>query len=504
MIGVLRNGRRLLRILWVLGREDALFPELVSARSPLLGSLLRLVSRPAPGRPGQRLARALATLGPTFIKVGQALSTRADLVSEAVAEDLAGLQDKLPPFPAEQARAAIEAELGQPVDRLFRHFDDTPVAAASIAQVHFAETREGRQVAVKILRPGVEQAFARDLAMLEWLAGLAERFVPVMRRLRPREVVETFATSVKLEMDLRMEAAAAAELKKNFAGDTDFTVPAIDWERTARRVMTLDRIDGIPVDEVARIRAAGLDPNAVLVKAATTFFKMTFRDGYFHADLHPGNLFVLPDGRIAAVDFGIMGRLDADNRQFLADMLLGFLTGDYRRAAEVHFEAGFVPATQSIEHFTQACRAIGEPVQGKLLKDISLGRLLGQLFHVTEQFQMETQPHLLLLQKSMLTAEGVSRTLDPEANMWDVARPLIENWMREHRGPEARIAHGTRAFIQAVTGLPRLARELENAAIAVSKISQAQSAKGLHSPLPGWLGWAVALLLAIGWLVSEP
>ncbi len=502
MIRALRNTSRLLTIAWVLGSEDALFPAAITPRAPALAALLRLLSRPAPGRPGERLARALTKLGPTFIKAGQALSTRADLITEQVAADLAGLQDRLPAFTATEARATVAAELGQPLDALFRSFDDVPVAAASIAQVHFAETSDGRPVAVKILRPGIEQAFARDLDLLDWLAGLAERFVPALRRLRPLEIVETFAASVRLEMDLRMEAAAAAELAENFAGDDDFVVPAIDWERTGRRVMTQERIAGIPVDEVAQIRAAGLDPNAILVKAATNFFKMAFRDGYFHADLHPGNLFVLSDGRIAAVDFGIMGRLDIESRHFLADMLLAFLTGDYRRAAEVHFEAGFVPANQSVEQFAQACRAIGQPVLGKPLKDISLGRLLGQLFHVTEQFQMQTQPHLLLLQKCMLTAEGVCRTLAPEANMWAVAEPLIRDWMRTHRGPEARLAQASRTVMHSLTRLPHLVQQTERAMTGLAEWTAQTRAAAQHGPGTGrWLWWIAALFAAL-WLGS--
>ena len=503
MIKTLRNLRRLLRILWVLGREDALFHRRVAVQQPLAGLFLRLLSRRAPGRPGQRLARAMTALGPTFIKAGQALSTRADLVGEPTAEDLAGLQDRLPAFGFAAVRATIEAEFGQPLEALFASFDEAPVAAASIAQVHFAVTLDGKPVAVKILRPRIEEAFQRDIEMLRWLADIGYRRFPALRRLKPRETVETFAQSVALEMDLRMEAAAAGELAENFAGDPTFNVPVIDWDRTARRVMTQARVEGIPVGDVEKMREHGIDPDAVLVKAATAFFRMAFRDGYFHADLHPGNLFVTYDGNITAVDFGIMGRIDWQTRYFLADMLLAFLNGDYRRAAEVHFEAGFVPADQSLDHFTQACRAIGEPVANRPLSEISLGRLLGQLFHTTEQFQMEAQPRLLLLQKSMLTAEGVSRSLNPDVNMWEVARPLIEEWMREHRGPEARLAHGIESGLQVMRGLPGLLKQMEKAAevLASGRISLDDSTiAALRAKRGGgalaWAGWIATAALA--------
>lgn len=464
MIRASRNLHRLLSIARVLSRYRALglvedaFPPLRLLTWPLK---LGRRSAAADGRPGERLAAALTDLGPSFIKLGQALSTRADLLGEQMASDLSGLQDRLPPFPAVEARRIIEEELGGPLDQFYADFDDTPIAAASIAQVHFATTREGRAVAVKVLRPGVDALFRRDINLLTWLAEWGERTLPRLRRLKPLETVRTFEDSVAMEMDLRFEAAAAAELAENFQGDDSFRVPEVDWLRTGRRVMTLERVYGIPVDERAALIQAGHDPIAILGKAASAFFNQVFRDGFFHADMHPGNLFVDASGNLVAVDFGIMGRVDKPTRRFLGEMLLGFLSADYRKVAEVHFAAGYVPADQSVDAFTQACRSIAEPILGRPMQEISIARLLGQMFQVTETFAMETQPQLLLLQKSMLVAEGVGRNLDASVNMWQLAQPLIEQWMRSHLGPEARIREGVGTVVSALERLPRVLAETE-------------------------------------------
>jgi ubiquinone biosynthesis protein len=481
MFRSLRQLLRLAAIARILARHDALEPLLELMRGPGTAPILLRGIRYAFGRrnaaqldarPGEKLAAALVELGPAFIKFGQMLSTRTDLLGERIAADLAQLQDRLPPFPAAEARATIERELGAPIGRLFAGFDDNPVSAASIAQVHFALLPENegtgdpfpyREVAIKVLRPGIEAAFERDIALMEWLAELIERTQPALRRFRPIAVVETFAIIVQQEMDLRIEAAGATELAGNFAGDDSYVVPAVDWQRTARRVLTLQRLAGIRMDDRERLLAAGHDLHDILAKAAAIFFNQAFRDGYFHGDQHPGNMFVNAAGRIGAVDFGIMGRLDRQTRYYLADMLLGLLNRDYRRLADIHFAAGYVPSSKSPEAFAQALRAIGEPIFGRPLADISFARVLGQLFQIAQTFEMEVQPQLLLLQKNMLMAEGVSRQLDPDLNIWTLAEPLIEDWMRDNRGPEARLREALAETGRLVERLPRILRHLDTA-----------------------------------------
>ncbi|HVR67031.1 MAG TPA: 2-polyprenylphenol 6-hydroxylase [Verrucomicrobiae bacterium] len=481
MLRTPRHLFRLLRIARTLARHGALEPFEAALSgagvAPAVIRAARLFSRPlvtVKGRPGERLAAALVQLGPAFIKFGQMLSTRADLIGEQNASDLSTLQDQLAPFPAAAARATIEQELGRPVEELFLTFDDQPISAASIAQVHLAtiaptdEIPNG-EVAVKVLRPGIEAALARDIDLLRWLAEMTERTQPRLRRLKPVEVVDTFAETVKTEMDLRLEAAAAAELAANFAQDPTYLVPPIDWRLTARRVMTQQRIAGIPIDDRDAILAGGHNIREVLSKAAAIFFNQVFRDGYFHGDQHPGNMFVDAEGRIGVVDFGIMGRLDRATRFYLADMLLGFLNRDYRRVAEIHFDAGYVPPHQSLDSFAQACRSIGEPIFGRPLQEISFARVLGQLFQLAEGFEMEVQPQLLLLQKNMLMAEGVSRRLDPELNTWTLAQPLIEVWMRENRGPEARLKDALGDAVRIIRRLPYMADRFEQLVTSVSR-----------------------------------
>jgi len=455
MLTTAANIVRLLAIARILARHDALFPlEMLGPTRPLAAAARLLSRRRADGRPGQRLTGALTELGPAFIKLGQALSVRSDLIGEQMAEDLSELQDRLPPFSTKEAKATVETDLGAPLEEQFESFEEEPVAAASIAQVHFAVTTDGREVAVKILRPDVEQQFAKDIDLFYWLANLAERTVPAVRRLRPVAVVDTFEDWVAVEMDLRLEAAAASELAENTADDDGFQVPVIDWERTGRRVLTLERVHGIRIDDVDALHEAGCDIDGLLARAAQIFFLQVFRDGFFHADMHPGNMFVTEDGLLAPVDFGIMGRVDKKTRNYLADMLLGFLDRDYDQVADVHFEAGYVPRHKSRDAFKQAVRSIGEPLHGRPLEEISIGRLLAQLFQVTEDFEMETRPELLLLQKSMLVAEGVGRKLNPGVNIWLLARPLIEEWMIRNRGPEARLRETIGDILELLERLP--------------------------------------------------
>ncbi|MDJ0894249.1 MAG: 2-polyprenylphenol 6-hydroxylase [Alphaproteobacteria bacterium] len=512
----LRNSARLVSIGRTLIRYGALAPFERQGLISLLFVAMRIAAwPPAPpevraGRPGQRMAAALQALGPIFIKLGQTLATRSDLLGDQFAADLSELQDRLPPFGTSEARAIVEQELGRPCEDLFASFDDEPVAAASIAQVHYAVTPDGREVAVKILRPGIEAAFRRDVDLLGWIADLVERTQPALRRLRPREVVRIFAEVVSIEMDLRLEGAAAGELAENFAEEPDFRVPAVDWARTARRVLTLERIDGIRITDVDGIRAAGHEPRQILKRASEVFFQQVFRDGYFHADMHPGNVFVEPDGTLVPIDFGIMGRVDQATRRYLAEMLTGFLTGDYRLVADVHFRAGYVPADQDRDRFMQACRAIGEPIQGLPLREISIARLLAQLFTVTEQFRMETQPQLLLLQKTMLMAEGLGRALYPQENMWRLAEPLIRDYIRREYGPEARAAHAINSALESLEKLPHIIEQMDKAGAmigdggfkldpeTIAAIRGEGAPRGIYRL---WMAVALALSLATAALV---
>ena len=472
MIRAVRNLRRVARIARALSRHDALFLlETLHPSTTAMKAVRLLAGRPAPAadpRPGRRLAAALQELGPSFVKFGQSLSTRADLVGEDIAADLAELQDRLPPFPTPEARRIVESELGRPLAESFSEFDEEPVAAASIAQVHYAVTAEGRRVAVKVLRPGVERAFRRDIDLFYWLAENAERLQPALRRLRPVDVVRTFHETVDLEMDLRLEAAAASELREQFEDEPTYRVPEIDWQRTQRRVLTAERIRGVPIDDREALLDAGHDLEDIAGRTLTVFLKQVFRHGFFHADMHAGNLFVDEDGVIVAVDFGIMGRLDRETRRFVAELLLAFLVGDYRRAAEVHFEAGYVPRAKSVGAFTQACRSIGEPILGRPVNEISVARLLAQLFRITETFAMPTQPQLLLLQKTMMMVEGACRRLAPEANLWELSKPFVDEWARDNLGAEARVRDTLEEAAATAREIPGM---LEKARIAADVLS---------------------------------
>jgi ubiquinone biosynthesis protein len=463
MLRTLRHLARLVRIGRTLARHNALFPmALVPQLRPLLRLMRPLMNEAAPGRPGERLAGALQELGPAFIKLGQSLATRADILGDPIARDLALLQDRLPSFPPEIARAIVERELDRSIDELFTSFEDSPVAAASIAQVHRAITRDGLVVAVKVLRPGIEAAIERDLDLFAWLAEMMERLHPPLRRYRPIETVMILARSTRREMDLRLEAAAAAEFAENCRDLEGFRVPQVDWRRTARRVVTFDWMDGVRPDEPALLRAAGLEPDLILERAAAVFFHQVFRNGFFHADMHPGNMLIDPrDGTIVALDFGIMGRLELAMRRSLAEILLGFLERDYASVADVFFRIGLLPPDQDRPAFIQACRAIGEPILGLPLDQISFARLLGQLLAVAEDFEMTTQPELLLLQKTMVVAEGVGRALNPHVNIWQVAQPLVADWMRRNLGPEAEVRRRAGEAAEALGRLPSLVLRLD-------------------------------------------
>ena len=383
------------------------------------------------------VTRALTALGPAYIKFGQILSTRGDVVGPELAEQLRVLQDKLPPFETSVAREILEAELGQSVEELFTEFSE-PVAAASIAQVHKARLADtGEEVAVKILRPKIEQAFQRDIDAFYLAARMIEILSPGSRRLRPMDVIEHFEGVVMGELDLRLETAGAAEFATNTAKDEGFRIPAPKWAHTSRRVMTLEWAEGIPLGDIEAIDAAGHDRVALAEKVLTTFLSHALRDGYFHADMHQGNLKVAADGALIALDFGIMGRIDAYTRRVYAEILIGFIRKDFQRVAEVHFEAGYVPADRDVDEFARALRAVGEPIFGMDANHISMARLLSYLFEVTERFGMETRTELILLQRTMVVVEGVARSLNPHINIWSVARPVVEAYIVENVGPKA-------------------------------------------------------------------
>jgi len=406
-----------------------------------------------PADPGERLAAALASMGPAYIKLGQTLAMRPDLVGRPLADGLMTLQDRLPAFAGDKAEATIIQELGGSLSDHFAEFDRQAIAAASIAQVHRAVTTDGRPVAVKVLRPGIEARFGRDVALFERVADIAEQYSSEARRLRLRDVAAEVRTLTEREMDLRIEAASAAELAQNMSGEERYSIPDIDWDRTAKRVMTLDWVDGIRAGDRDALIAAGHDLSDLSRRVVQTFLKQAMRDGYFHGDLHQGNLMVQPDGTIVALDFGIMGRLGRKERYFLAEILFCFVTGNYRRAAEVHFEAGYVPRGQDVDAFADALRTIAEPIRDIPVEEISAGKLMGQLFATTERFQMRARPELIMLQRTMVMAEGMALHLDPRTNMWETSRPVIETWVQDNLSPEVRLA-------DVLSQLPRLASKL--------------------------------------------
>jgi ubiquinone biosynthesis protein len=402
------------------------------------------------GRPGERLARALERMGPAAIKLGQLLSTRGDMLSATFAQDLGGLKDRLAPFATQTARAEVAKALGPAAGELFAEFGE-PIAAASLAQAHEARLARGEPVAVKVLRPGIEAAVRADIRALSLAAGMVETWVPAARRLRPRAFAATVARSLELELDLRIEAAGADELGQVMAADGYMTAPKVVWEGVARRVLTLEWAQGAPLSDPAVLDDPRLDRPA-LAKALTRAFLCQALDhgaflcqaldhGVFHADLHEGNLFVAPPAQLTAVDFGIVGRLGTTERRYLAEILWGFLRRDYARIAAVHFEAGYVPASQDAGEFAQALRAVGEPVFGRRAGALSMGRLLTQLFEVTARFDMALRPELVLLQKTMVTVEGVARRIDPDHDLWAAAEPVVRRWITRELGPAAQLAN---------------------------------------------------------------
>ena len=476
------------------------------------GALTGIEQDPLTPKPVRRLARiarfgaripptpdyaaALLAIGPAAIKLGQALSTRPDLVGDKAAENLSLLQDDLPPAPFAAIKQTIEASFGQPLEGLYTSFDEVPVGAASIAQVHRAVTTDGRNVAVKVLRPGIEEEFAKAIDTYEWAAAHVESMGGEAERLRPRLVVAHFKQWTARELDLQREAASASELRENMVAEPGYYIPEIDWRRTARRVLTMEWLDGIKLNDREALIAAGQDCAALAATLVRAFLRQAVVDGFFHADLHHGNLFALPDGRIGAIDFGIMGRIDRRARVWLAEILYGLITGDYRRVAEIHFEAQYVPAHHKVEEFATALRAAGEPIRGLPVKDISVGRMLESLFSITRDFDMQTQPHLLLLQKTMVMNEGVATALDPDINMWETAEPFLKDWIRSELGPEAYYADRVIEVVRALKKIPDLINRLD-------EYYPARGAAPPPPPLPevaiihrqSWWRYALAVIL---------
>lgn len=509
MLRTIRNTRRLARIAITLAREDALFIFRELGIAPTLTNIIGFLfgRRRKDVRRGQRLAIALEKLGPTFIKLGQALSTRSDLIGEELTKDLARLRDDLPPFSSDVARRIIEDDLEKPLGDVFVQFSEAPIAAASIAQVHKATTPDGQDVAVKILRPGITEAFARDMDLFLWIAEILERNVQRSRRLKPMEVVKTFQESVFYELDLRFEAAAANELAQNIARhNSGLRAPEIYWPLTSRRVLSMKWVDGISFSDSDAIKNSGFDLDEILRKAADSLFYQVFHDGFFHADPHPGNLFLDRNGDIVVVDFGIMGRLDLSNRIYIAEILRGFLNEDYRHVADIHFKAGYVPADKSLEGFTQACMAVAKPIMNKPLNEISVAKLLGQMFAIATEFEMETQPQLLLMQKTMMLTEGVGRMLNPNLNTWELSKPLIERWAEEQFGPAGKAKAAAREGADIVRKFPHVLRSAEQVLhhmassdgirLHPDSIRQMQDSKKRQHKSWLVLGWTIAALLA--------
>jgi ubiquinone biosynthesis protein len=452
---------------------------------------------------GVRLRRALEDLGPIFIKFGQMLSTRRDLLPPDIADELALLQDRVPPFPSEQVVATIVRVFGRPLDAVFRAFDLTPVASASVAQVHFAELPDGTPVAVKVLRPRIGEVIEHDLALMHTAAALVERLWREGKRLRPREVVAEFDKTIHDELDLTREAANCSQLRRNFRFSPLLRVPEIYWDWTASEIMVMERMAGIPIGRIADLVAAGIDLKRLARAGVEIFFTQVFRDGFFHADMHPGNIFVAIDaanhGKYVALDFGIMGTLSERDKSYLAQNFLAFFRRDYHRVATAHLESGWVPANTRIDELESEIRVVCEPIFDRPLKEISLGKVLVQLFRASRRFNVEIQPQLVLLQKTLLNVEGLGRQLDPDLDLWVTAKPFLERWMEEQIGFRAlqrRFFAEAASLVETLPELPRLLhRRLSEPAAAsdaaLKALAQAQRSRNR------WLAAIAALLTLV-------
>ena len=435
---------------------------------------------------GQRLRQALEALGPIFVKFGQVLSTRRDLLPADLADELALLQDRVPPYPSDEAIAEIEQSFGRPLNQIFGSFESIPVASASVAQVHFATLPNGHEVAVKVLRPGIEPVIAHDLALLDTFAGLLERFWSDGKRLKPREVVAEFAKHLGDELDLMREAANCSQLRRNFTGSKLLLVPEVHWDFCTHEVMTMERMHGIPIGQTERLRAAGIDLKLLSRTGVELFFTQVFRDGFFHADMHPGNILVSDApatfNRYIALDFGIVGTLTAVDKNYLAINFLAFFRRDYHRVAAAHIESGWAPASTRVDELEAAVRAVCEPIFDRPLKEISFGKVLLRLFQTSRRFNVEIQPQLVLLQKTLLNIEGLGRMLDPDLDLWQTAKPFLERWMSEQLGPRGllkQLKHEAPQWATLLPQLPRLVHQALTQANARSAAADEQIAR-LH------------------------
>jgi ubiquinone biosynthesis protein len=421
-----------------------------------------------------RVRKTLEDLGPIFVKFGQILSTRQDLLPDDIAEELARLQDRVAPFPGEQARKIVELAFQQPIEDIFHRFDEHPLASASIAQVHAATLKSGEDVVVKVLRPGIEKVIGRDVSLLRYIAGLAERYWREGRRLRPREIVAEFEKTLYDELDLLREAANASQLRRNFNDTGLLYVPEVYWPYCRPNVMTMERIYGVPVNDLNALQRAGVDLKSLSERGVEIFFTQVFRHNFFHADMHPGNIFVSPEGQYMAVDFGIMGTLSPADQRYLAENFLAFFRRDYHRVAELHVESEWVPRGTRIDEFEAAIRCVCEPIFERPLKEISFGQLLLRLFQTARRFSMEVQPQLVLLQKTLLNIEGLGRQLYPDLDLWQTAKPFLERWMSEQVGPRAfvgRMRHSLPEWSERLPEIPELLhytlRQISDGKVAV-------------------------------------
>lgn len=499
-MGGLAAFGRLTAAAWSLARNDALLPrELEDLYPPSVKALsetLRLFAgREAKvGRPGERLARSLEKLGPVAIKLGQLLSTRADIFGEVFAQDLARLKDRLEPFPTEVARREVEATLGRPIESLFSRFGD-PVAAASLAQAHDATLIDGRRVAVKVLRPGIARRVAEDSEVLTLAARLVERWSVPARRLEPRALAATVVRATELELDLRLEAAGGDELAGVMAKDGYMSAPKVVWDGVGKKVLTQEWAKETPLSDPAALALPGLERKALADNLIRAFLAQALDHGVFHADLHEGNLFVAAPAEVTAVDFGIIGRLAPSERRYLAEILWGFLERDYDKVAQTHFDAGYVPRVHSVSAFAQALRAVGEPVFGRSAGDVSMSRVLTQLFEITALFDMRLQPQLVLLQKTMMTVEGVARRIDPDHDIWAAADPVVRRWMMRELGPQARVKRFAEEGLEALRNIARLV-ENPPQPTAVAVVAETQGSSRLLWFAIGALASGAAFLLA--------